>query len=69
MRQKIRCKCGKNFAACTDGFQDDEWNLETGRYVAKGCTSELCDKPTKLEQCTCPNMDGSLKNQIEMDLH
>lgn len=66
--QKLYCPCGKLFAACSDGHQDDEWNLEVGQYMAKNCTSKIDDVAFNFEKCECPNMDGSLKKQLELDL-
>lgn len=66
--QKISCPCGKVFAACVDGYQEEDWNLEVGKYMAKGCTSVINDLNFKFDNCECPNMDGSFKNQLKLDL-
>jgi hypothetical protein len=49
------------------GHQDDEWYRDLGEYITNGCTVSI-KETLNLEQCRCPNMDGSLKNQIELNL-
>jgi hypothetical protein len=48
-------------------MQDDEWYRDLGEYITNGCTVSV-DETIDLQQCSCPNMDGSLKNQTELEI-
>jgi len=67
--QTIRCRCGKMFAACVNGHQDEDFILDVHNYISKyGCTSTLeTSKNMSFDTCECPNMDGSLKGQTKLE--
>lgn len=54
----IVCHCNRIYAACADGYQDDEWANNKKEYLNEGCTSKLVhSKSFTFTLCeTCKNL-------------
>lgn len=61
----IKCHtCGTIFAACCDGYQDDDWRKERKKYLDSGCTVTFenredvqvssCDHPKIIKRPATP---------------
>tara|TARA_R110000744_G_scaffold128069_1_gene235086 strand:+ start:719 stop:931 length:213 start_codon:yes stop_codon:yes gene_type:complete len=69
MVEIINCKCGKSFAACTDGMQDEEWREERIEYVKVGCTINFVDRQDfNFESCDCPKTEKQILERTQLNL-
>ena len=60
--EAIYCgKCGTLFAACVDGYQDNEWNSNKQDYLRRGDKVELIENNSvTLNSCKCREVKQTL---------
>ena len=69
MLEVIKCKCGKCFAACVDGYQDQEWKDEKKEYLRIGFSVDYIQRQDFIfEQCSCPKSEKEILEQNQLTL-
>lgn len=69
MIEVIKCSCGKVFAACVDGSQDDEWKENKKQYLKAKCTIEYKERQDFVfESCKCPKTIKDIQKQSQFSL-
>ena len=68
----ITCKCGTQFAACSDGYQDDDWRKARTEYLKFGSSVDFIKPEASiLNNRECPKNKEhrdmlQLKNQLKI---
>lgn len=69
MLEIINCKCGKSFAACVDGMQDEEWKEQKTEHVKAKCTVHFVDRQDfKFESCDCPKTEKQILERTQLNI-
>jgi len=67
MMEAIFCKCGKCFAACVAGMQDEEWKADKAEHLKVGCTARTINRTDfKFEACKCPKTEQQVLEQSKL---